>query len=133
MKISCAAWDKNRMFDATHPDVRAAVERALAEDLGSGDVTTNLTVPEHLGAHGFFLAKQDFVAAGLELVPLIYQLGGGAEIKLLAGSGDSISKGMHLAEVRGPARVLLSCERVALNFLQRLSGVATLTHQHVQK
>ena len=121
------------MFDATHPDVRAAVERALAEDLGSGDVTTNLTVPEHLGAHGFFLAKQDFVAAGLELVPLIYQLGGGAEIKLLAGSGDSISKGMHLAEVRGPARVLLSCERVALNFLQRLSGVATLAHQHVQK
>ena len=72
-----------RMFDTTHPDVRGAVERALAEDLGPGDVTTTLTVPENLGAHGFFLAKQDFVAAGLELLPLIYQLGGGADVKLL--------------------------------------------------
>jgi nicotinate-nucleotide pyrophosphorylase (carboxylating) len=121
------------MFDTTHPDVRGAVERALAEDLGPGDVTTTLTVPENLGAHGFFLAKQDFTAAGLELLPLIYQLGGCADVKLLTRSGDSISKGMHLAEVRGAARVLLSCERVALNFLQRLSGVATLAHQHVRK
>lgn len=121
------------MFDTTHPDVRGAVERALAEDLGPGDVTTTLTVPENLGAHGFFLAKQDFVAAGLELLPIIYQLGGGADVKLGMASGDSISKGMHLAEVRGSARVLLSCERVALNFLQRLSGVATLAHQHVHK
>jgi nicotinate-nucleotide pyrophosphorylase (carboxylating) len=121
------------MFDTTHPDVRGAVERALAEDLGPGDVTTTLTVPENLGAHGFFLAKQDFVAAGLELLPIIYQLGGGADVKLGMASGDSISKGMHLAEVRGSARVLLSCERVALNFLQRLSGVATLAHQHVRK
>src|SRR5690242_956301 len=121
------------MFDATHPDVRAAVQRALQEDLGSGDVTTTLTVPEHLGAHGFFLAKQDFIAAGLEILPLIYELGGGADVKLLAKSGDNISKGAHLADVRGPARVLLSCERVALNFLQRLSGVATLAHRHVQK
>jgi nicotinate-nucleotide pyrophosphorylase (carboxylating) len=121
------------MFDATHPDVRSAVERALAEDLGPGDVTTTLTVPETLGAHGFFLAKQNFVAAGVELLPLVYEMGGGAELKLLKKSGDSIAKGMHLAEVRGPARVLLSCERVALNFLQRLSGVATLAHQHVRK
>jgi len=121
------------MFDATHPDVRAAVERALVEDLGPGDVTTTLTVPERLEARGFFLAKQNFVAAGIELLPLIYQLGGGADVKLLAASGDSISTGVHLAEVRGSARVLLSCERVALNFLQRLSGVATLAHQHVRK
>src|SRR6476661_6475619 len=121
------------MFDTTHPDVRGAVERALAEDLGPGDVTTTLTVPERLAAHGFFLAKQDFIAAGLEILPLIYKLGGGADVKLLAASGDAISKGMHLGEVHGPARVLLSCERVALNFLQRLSGVATLADQHVQK
>ena len=100
---------------------------------GRATSPTTLTVPENLGAHGIFLAKQDFSAAGLELLPLIYQLGGGADVKLLTRSGDSISKGMHLAEVRGSARVLLSCERVALNFLQRLSGVATLAHQHVRK
>jgi nicotinate-nucleotide pyrophosphorylase (carboxylating) len=121
------------MFDATHPDVRAAVERALQEDLGPGDITTTLTVPQHLGAHGCFVAKQDFIAAGLEILPLIYQLGGGADVKLLAKSGDVISKSANLGEVQGPARVLLSCERVALNFLQRLSGVATLANQHVRK
>jgi nicotinate-nucleotide pyrophosphorylase (carboxylating) len=54
-------------------------------------------------------------------------------VKVLAKSGDAIEKGSCLAEVRGPARVLLSCERVALNFLQRLSGVATLAHEHVRK
>jgi nicotinate-nucleotide pyrophosphorylase (carboxylating) len=121
------------MFDATHPDVRAAVKRALQEDLGAGDITTTLTVPEHLRAQGFFLAKQDFIAAGLEILPLVYEIGAGAEVRLLAKSGDAITKGGRLAEVRGPARVLLSCERVALNFLQRLSGVATLARQHVQK
>lgn len=121
------------MFDANHPDVRAAVERALQEDVGPGDVTTALTVPENLNAHGFFLAKQDFVVAGVEVLPLIYQLGGGADVKLLVKSGDAVSKGDHLGDVRGPARVLLSCERVALNFLQRLSGVATLANQHVRK
>lgn len=121
------------MFDATHPDVRAAVERALREDLGSGDITTTLTVPETLSANGFFLAKQDFVLAGLELLPLVYEVGGGADVTLLTKSGDAVKKGSRLAEVRGPARVLLSCERVALNFLQRLSGVATLAHEHVRK
>jgi nicotinate-nucleotide pyrophosphorylase (carboxylating) len=121
------------MFDATHSDVRMAVERALAEDLGPGDVTTNLTVPEQLPAHGSFLAKQAFIVAGIEILPLVYQLGGGAEVKLLAKSGDSVSKGAHLAGVQGPARVLLSCERVALNFLQRLSGVATLANEHVRR
>jgi nicotinate-nucleotide pyrophosphorylase (carboxylating) len=121
------------MFDATHPDVRAAVERALQEDLGSGDITTTLTVPEDLSAHGFFLAKQDFILAALEMLPLVYEIGGGADVKLLTKSGDAVKKGSRLAEVRGPARVLLSCERVALNFLQRLSGVATLAHEHVRK
>jgi nicotinate-nucleotide pyrophosphorylase (carboxylating) len=122
----------NSMFDVTHPDVRAAVERALAEDVGPGDITTRLTVPEDIDASGLFLAKQDFVVAGIELLPLVYQLGGGAEVSLLAQSGDCVQKGSHLAEVRGSARVLLTCERVALNFLQRLSGVATLAQRHVR-
>jgi nicotinate-nucleotide pyrophosphorylase (carboxylating) len=120
------------MFDATHPDVRAAAERALQEDLGAGDITTTLTVPENLPAHGFFLAKQDFILAGIEILPLVYEIGGGAEVKLLTKSGDAVKKGSRLAEVRGQARVLLSCERVALNFLQRLSGVANLAHEHVR-
>jgi nicotinate-nucleotide pyrophosphorylase (carboxylating) len=121
------------MFDTTHPDVRLSVERALAEDVGSGDITTALTVPETLSATGVYLAKQDFILAGIELLPLVYRLGGGAEVKLLCSSGSTIANGSCLAEVCGPARVLLTCERVALNFIQRLSGVATLARRHVEK
>jgi nicotinate-nucleotide pyrophosphorylase (carboxylating) len=119
------------MFEIDNPDVRSAVERALAEDVGNGDITTGLTVPEELGASGRFLAKQDFTLAGIELLPLVFQLGGGADVELFASSGDHILSGACIASVRGRARTLLTCERVSLNFLQRLSGVATLARQHV--
>jgi nicotinate-nucleotide pyrophosphorylase (carboxylating) len=112
--------------------VRAAVERALAEDIGPGDVTTNLTVPEDLVATGRFIAKQDFVLAGIELLPMIYDAVNGIEVNLLTASGDLISAQSILAEVKGSVRTLLSCERVALNFVQRLSGVATLANEHAR-
>ena len=116
------------MFEINHPEVRFAVERALAEDIGAVDVTTSLTVPENLQAHGCFLAKQDFVLAGIELLPLIYD-----HVKLFAASGDRVQAGAILAEVHGPARALLTSERVALNFLQRLSGVASMARRHVEE
>jgi nicotinate-nucleotide pyrophosphorylase (carboxylating) len=119
------------MFDISHPQVRAAVEAALAEDIGTGDITSQLTVPAELQAHGSFLAKQTLVLAGIELLPLIYELRGGARFEAIARSGDSFSPGDVIATVSGPARTLLECERVALNFLQRLSGVATLARKHV--
>ena len=121
------------MFNVDHPDVRSAIERALQEDVGSGDVTTTLTVPAELQAEGMFLAKQDFTLAGIELLPIIYEIGGGAAVTLLSKSGEQINCGSKLAEVRGTARVLLTCERTALNFVQRLSGVATLAYRHVQQ
>jgi nicotinate-nucleotide pyrophosphorylase (carboxylating) len=113
------------VFSVSHPDVQAAVERALAEDIGTGDVTSKLTVHTDLEASGVFLAKQDFVLAGIELLPLIYASRGGAAFSTSAKSGDRLSCGDVFASVRGRARTLLECERVALNFLQRLSGVAT--------
>lgn len=119
------------MFDTTHPEVRAAVERALAEDIGPGDTTSHLTVPENLQASGKFLARQPLVLAGIELLPLIYECRGGASIELLAHSGTSVQTGDVLATVAGNARTLLECERVALNFLQRLSGIATLAREYV--
>ncbi|MBV9938293.1 MAG: carboxylating nicotinate-nucleotide diphosphorylase [Acidobacteriaceae bacterium] len=118
------------MFDVSHAEVRGAVERALAEDIGSGDITSQLTVPESLQAHGSFLAKQRLILAGIELLPLIYEICGGADVQLLKKSGDRIEPGDVLARVSGRARTLLEAERVALNFLQRLSGVATLARQY---
>ncbi len=71
------------MFDVAHPEIRDAVERALAEDIGTGDITSEFTVPAHLQAQGIFLAKQEMILAGIELLPLIYQIRGGAEVALL--------------------------------------------------
>ena len=108
-----------------------AVERALSEDIGAGDITSQLTVPADLTARGAFLAKQRLILAGIELLPLIYHLRGGARIETNARSGDQFETGDIIAMVSGPARTLLECERVALNFLQRLSGIATLARKHV--
>jgi len=119
------------MFEVGHPEVQDAIERALEEDIGTGDITSQLTVPEDLPAGGDFLAKQDLVVAGVEMLPLIYQLRGGAQVTVLSMSGDQAHPGTVLAQVLGPARLLLACERVALNFLQRLSGVATLARTYV--
>lgn len=114
-----------------HPDIRALIELALREDLGSGDITTNATISPGRMAEGRFYVRQPAVVAGTELLPLIFDLGGGVEeVKLLAKSGDKVEADHAVAKVKGPARTLLACERVALNFLQRLSGVATLARKY---
>ncbi len=120
------------MFDVSHPEVRAAVERALSEDIGTGDITSQLTVPQNLRSHGTFVAKQPLVLAGVELLPLIYYLRGGAQVGIRSASGSRVTTGEVIATVSGSARTLLECERVCLNFLQRLSGVATLASKHVE-
>ncbi len=108
------------------------IERALAEDIGTGDVTSQLTVPEGLQARGSFIARQSLVLAGVELLPVLYDLRGGAHVESLVSTGSKLEPGDIVATVAGPARVLLECERVALNFLQRLSGVATLARKYVE-
>ena len=97
------------------------VKLALAEDIGSGDVTTAACVPESLAASGSFLAREPLIIAGLELLPEIY----GPALTLLKQDGDRCLDGDVIAAIEAPARLLLERERVALNFLQRLSGVAT--------
>jgi nicotinate-nucleotide pyrophosphorylase (carboxylating) len=117
-----------------HPEIRDAVRRAIEEDIGSGDVTTEACVPEAQLASGRYLAKERQVIAGIELLPVIYaQRGTLEELLLLKSSGDFAEPGEILALVRGRARTLLECERVALNFLQRLSGIATLARQFADR
>src|SRR5579864_1199142 len=97
---------------------QSAIERALAEDVGTGDITTDSTVAADLQAEARFVAKQPMTVAGVELLPTIF-----GDAMLCKHSGDRVIEGEVLAIVRGPARMLLTRERVALNFLQRLSGV----------
>ena len=105
------------------------IRLALAEDIGSGDRTTEACVEEGLQATGTVFARQTMVAAGVELLPLLFE---GCVIDTLAPSGTHLMSGNRIAVVRGPARTLLTRERVALNFLQRLSGVATLASRYVE-
>lgn len=117
-------------FNPSDPEIDAIVGRALNEDIGACDVTSEACVPAGRTARGRFIARQDLVVAGIELLPLIYEVRGGVdELNLLCATGDRVSEGAVLATVRGRARTLLECERVALNFMQRLSGVATLASQ----
>lgn len=113
-------------FSIAHPDVKRAVEIALAEDIGAGDVTTNSCVPAGLPAEARFVARQDLTVAGVELLALLFE-----NPVLSKRSGQRACAGDLLATSRGPARTLLTRERVALNFLQRLSGIATLAAQFV--
>jgi nicotinate-nucleotide pyrophosphorylase (carboxylating) len=114
-----------------HPDIQALVDLALREDIGCGDITTAATIPADAMAEGRFYARQDLVLAGIELLPMIFDVRGGVEVlELFAKSGDRIEADYAIARVRGKAHTLLECERVSLNFLQRLSGVATLANKY---
>jgi nicotinate-nucleotide pyrophosphorylase (carboxylating) len=111
---------------------RETVRRALAEDLGWGDVTTEATVDSSLRARGVILAKCDCVIAGLEVAAEAFrQLDPGAIFTVVRGDGERCTPGTVVAEVRGTAAAMLTAERTALNFLQRLSGIATLTRRYV--
>ena len=120
-------------FDIDHPEATAVVRAALDEDIGAGDITTELTVQGNRPASGAFHAKEPLVVAGVELLHTIYALRGPVDwLEILAPSGTEVQSGACLARVRGPARVLLTCERTALNFMQRLSGVATLARAYAR-
>ncbi|HEU5425104.1 MAG TPA: nicotinate-nucleotide diphosphorylase (carboxylating), partial [Nitrolancea sp.] len=113
-------------------DVQRIVELALDEDIGLGDITSQATVPPERQARGIFLAKSDGVVSGLRVAEAVFrQVDPGVDFTPSVRDGERISRGQTLATVAGTARSLLAAERVALNFLQRLSGVATATARFV--
>jgi nicotinate-nucleotide pyrophosphorylase (carboxylating) len=108
------------------------VRRALEEDIGAGDVTTNAIVSPADRARGVFLAKSDCVLAGLDIaLEAFRQLDPTMRATLLRQDGDACRPGDAIAEVIGSSRALLAGERTALNFLQRLSGIATRARSFV--
>ena len=113
--------------------VEDAVRAALLEDLGrAGDITTNATIPAMKQARAVIAARQPGIAAGLDLAKAAFRLLDPAlSFETRIADGTAVTPGAILATIEGPARALLSAERVALNFLGRLSGVATLTSRYV--
>ena len=112
--------------------VPPAIARALGEDIGSGDVTTLATIPADLHYAGTMLAKASGVIAGLEVARAVFDtVDPTITFAPLVADGDLVAPGTRIAQVDGPARGLLMGERVALNFLQRMSGIATITQRYV--
>jgi nicotinate-nucleotide pyrophosphorylase (carboxylating) len=113
-------------------EIRQAVQAALAEDIGSGDVTTLATVPETVTTRAVMRAREPLVVAGLDFAEAAFrELSAAVKIEWLAKDGRRVNGDEILLKISGLARAILSAERVALNFVQRLSGVATLTAQFV--
>ena len=113
-------------------EIRRAVCAALAEDLGGGDVTTLATVPPHARSTALMRAREPLVVAGIEFADNAFrQLSPEIKIKKMARDGQRVKAGDTLLKISGSSRAILSAERIALNFVQRLSGVATATAQFV--
>ncbi len=114
-------------------EIRAAVRAALAEDIGNGDVTTLATVPESAFINAALVAREPLVFAGSAFAEAAFtELSVAVKIERLVQDGQRAERGNKLLWVHGSAQAILTAERVALNFIQRLSGVATLTAQFVE-
>jgi nicotinate-nucleotide pyrophosphorylase (carboxylating) len=114
-------------------EIRAAVKAALAEDIGNGDATTLATVPRGLTARAVMRAREPLVVAGTEFVEIAFrELSRKVKIQKVLRDGRRAKAGDVLLKISGPARPILTAERVVLNFVQRLSGVATLTSKFVE-
>ena len=110
--------------------MKRAVEWALEEDLGSGDCTSLSSVPEEMVHEGFILAKEDGVLAGVEVARHVFErVDATVSFEALRPDGAQVVYGEAVIKVKGPARSILSAERLALNFMQRMSGVATMAHR----
>lgn len=116
------------------PWTRELVRQSLREDVGSGDASTLVTVAADLHAEGLVVARQPGTVAGLPLVDLLFaELDPAVEVKRLLYDGTSVRPGQALVWLKGPARAILTGERTLLNFLQHLSGIATLTARYVEQ
>lgn len=122
---------------AADPDQQALddlIERALAEDIGAGDVTVEATIPKTLRFRGVMAARQDMVVAGLDFARQVFaRLVPDLQWFPQSTDGAKVGEGAVLAELEGPAGPLLTAERTALNLMQHLSGIATLTRSYVDR
>jgi nicotinate-nucleotide pyrophosphorylase (carboxylating) len=114
--------------------VREAAARAVGEDVGPDDVTSRLMIPEGIQATGFLVAREPCVLAGMDVAEAVFrEVDGELKWRAMAQDGEKILVGRKVAEVTGSARSVLTGERCALNFIQQLSGIATLTAEYVRQ
>jgi len=123
----------NGMEPLPRDEIERAIKLALAEDIGTGDATTLATVPDSARARAVMSAREPLVVAGLDLAIMAFrELSKDVRCEHLLSDGQGAAEDQPLLRVEGRARAILSAERVALNFVQRLSGIASLTAQFVE-
>jgi len=114
-------------------DIKAVVDAALAEDIGQGDLTTRATVPAGAQLKAVVAARQQMIVCGMPVVEeVIGRLVSGADLVIEIADGTLVEDGVVLARIEGAAEGVLTAERTALNVLQFLSGIATMTHSYVK-
>ncbi|MBE0410759.1 MAG: nicotinate-nucleotide diphosphorylase (carboxylating), partial [Anaerolineales bacterium] len=119
--------------DTLSPKILDCIRRALDEDIASGDATSNAIIPPDESVLGRIIAKQAGIVAGLQIAQASFQLlDEQVAFRALVDDGSVVKSGQTLANLSGSARSILTAERTALNFLMRMSGIATLTHNFVQ-
>ena len=117
-----------------YPLLKHIIRFALEEDLGTGDVTTDSVIGPDMIGKATLLAREELVLAGLPVFKQVFiALGSGVEFEDFFGEGDSVAAGDQVCILTGPLALILKAERTALNFLQRMSGIATLTRKYVEK
>jgi len=110
------------------------IEQALLEDIGTGDITTESIIPSNLKAKGIIKTSEEGIVAGLDIACLVFRkLDSDITFQEKIKDGTKVARGKVLADITGPARTILKGERVALNFLQRMSGIATITSKFCQE
>jgi nicotinate-nucleotide pyrophosphorylase (carboxylating) len=113
-------------------EIRATIQRALDEDIGNGDATSEAIIPRGAKMRAQIVAKQEGILAGLDIAKATFlMVDDGFDFEALVSEGQCVRSGHILAKLSGPARAMLVAERVALNFLGRMSGIATLSRQFV--
>jgi len=116
-----------------HPLVQQVIELAFAEDIGEGDHTSLATIPEHSKGRSIIVAKEDGILAGVELARYIFhKLNAALDVKILVADGSPVQKSDVVMDITGNPISMLTAERTVLNFMQRLSGIATQTHRYTK-
>lgn len=113
--------------------VEENVKRALNEDLQYGDITTESVVLDHKIAKVDIIAKEKGIIAGTEVFKMVFKILGDVEVDFSVNDGEEVEEGQHFGEVFGDAKKILMGERVALNYMQRMCGIATLTREFVER
>lgn len=115
-------------------EIKHIIESALKEDMPQGDITTDNLIPEGHQSKAYFIAKEDGVISGISVVEEVFQIVGGSyKLKFLVTDGASVKNHELLGTVEGDTKTILKAERVALNLLQRMSGIATTARAYVSR